>query len=84
MSCVRTLSIPENCKANMRRTFKSNSHIPCRAHAAPLPFCAVAFRICFQDGITGGRDVRGMGMAWHGMCESNMTALCKSNGKDKI
>jgi len=24
----------------------------------------------------------GMGMAWHGKCESDTAALCKSNGKD--
>jgi hypothetical protein len=25
-----------------------------------------------------------MARAWHGMCESNTAALCKSNGKDTI
>jgi hypothetical protein len=29
------------------------------------------------------RHVSGMSRARHGMCESNTTALCKSNGKDK-
>jgi hypothetical protein len=28
-----------------------------------------------------GRD---MARVWHGTCESNMAALCKSNGKDTI
>jgi len=26
----------------------------------------------------------GMGMAWHGKCESDTAALCKSNGKENI
>jgi hypothetical protein len=30
------------------------------------------------------RHGRGMARVWHGMCESNTTALCKSNGKDTI
>jgi hypothetical protein len=30
------------------------------------------------------RDGHGMSWAWHGMCESNMAALCKSNWKDTI
>jgi hypothetical protein len=30
------------------------------------------------------RQGRGMARARHGMCESNTTALCKSNGKDTI
>jgi hypothetical protein len=43
-------------------------------HAVPTPRCAVALRSRFQNGMV---------MAWHGMCESNTAALCKSNGKDK-
>jgi hypothetical protein len=30
------------------------------------------------------RHVGSAAWAWHGNCESNMAALCKSNGKDKI
>jgi hypothetical protein len=30
------------------------------------------------------RHGHGMAQARHGMCESNMAALCKSNGKDTI
>jgi hypothetical protein len=32
------------------------------------------------------RQGNGMGTAWerHGMCQSNTTALCQSNGKDTI
>jgi hypothetical protein len=41
----------------------------------PMPRYAVALRIRFQNGMV---------VAWHGMCESNMAALCESNGKDTI
>jgi hypothetical protein len=30
------------------------------------------------------RHDRGMAGEWHGVCESNTAAMCKSNGKDKI
>ena len=72
MMCVKTLHIPENCKVNMRGKFKSNSHIPCRAYAAPLPCCAVAFRIRFQNGMVGALHgpVMGMGL---GMACVNQT-----------
>jgi len=39
------------------------------------PFCAVALR---RTALSG----HGMGAAWHGKCESDTAALCKSNGKD--
>jgi len=38
-----------------------NSHLPFRAHAAPLPCCAVALRSRFQNGMVGAR--RGHGVA---------------------
>jgi len=44
-------------------------------HDVPMPCCAVATRSCFQSGMVG---------AWHGMCEANTVALCKSNDKDII
>jgi hypothetical protein len=47
-------------------------------HAIRMPRCAVALRSRFQ------RHCRGMARARHDMCESNMAALCKSNGKDTI
>ena len=37
--------------------------------------CAVALRRTVWS-------ERGMGMAWHGKCESDTATLCKSNGKD--
>ena len=33
-------------------------------------------------GTAGARHGHGMDMAWHGKCESDTAALCKSNGKD--
>ena len=44
---------------------------------SPRPCCAVALR-------TMAWSERGMGAAcaWHGKCESDTAALCKSNGKD--
>jgi len=33
-------------------------------------------------GTVGAGQGRGMGMAWHGKCESDTVALCKSNGKE--
>jgi hypothetical protein len=33
------------------KTADANSHMPCHAHVAPLPRCAVALRICFQNGM---------------------------------
>jgi hypothetical protein len=39
------------------------------------PCCAVALR-------RTAWSEHGMGAAWHGKCESNTAALCKSNGKD--
>ena len=46
--------------------------------------CAVALRSYFQNDMFGARQGRGMGMEWHGKCESNTAALCKSNVKDTI
>jgi hypothetical protein len=74
---------PNAGRSPTRRLWRAdaNSHIPCLSHAAPMPRCAVGLRSRFQNG-----------MVWHGMgkaqarqcmCESNMAALCKSNGKDK-
>ena len=40
-----------------------NAHMPCRAHAAPLPCFAVALRSRFKNGMVGTRQGRGMGMA---------------------
>jgi hypothetical protein len=46
-----------------------------------MPRCAVALRSRLQNGMVVERT--GTGTAWHGMCESNIVARCKSNGKDK-
>jgi len=44
---------------------------------SPLPCCAVALRrtAWSEQGV-------GAAWAWHGKCESDSAALCKSNGKD--
>jgi hypothetical protein len=39
------------------------------------PCCVVALR-------RTAWSEHGMGMAWHGKCESDTAALCQSNGKD--
>jgi hypothetical protein len=57
------------------RTADANSHMPCHAHAA---LCRGLEKSLSE------RHGCGMARARHGMCESNMAALCKSNGKDTI
>ena len=43
------------------------------------PCCAVALRrTAWSEHGTG----KGAAWAWHGKCESDTAALCKSNGKD--
>jgi hypothetical protein len=62
---------------------KADSHIACRAHAVAL-LCRAdkglecVFLIWFWE------ERHGQSMAWprHGKCESDIAALCKSNGKD--
>jgi hypothetical protein len=49
-------------------TADANSHMPCHAHAMALK----------------SRVQNGMAQAQHGMCESNMAAPRKVNGKDTI
>jgi hypothetical protein len=65
---------PPTCR---RWTADANSHMLCRAHAAPMPRCALALRSRVQNR---------MAVAWarYGMCETNTIARRKSNGKDKI
>jgi len=41
------------------------------------PWCAVVLR-------GAAWSEHGMGMAWHGKCESDTATLCKSNGKDNF
>jgi hypothetical protein len=41
-------------------TADANSHMPCHAHAAPMPRCAVALRSCFQNGMVVALHGRGM------------------------
>jgi hypothetical protein len=53
----------------------ANSLMPCHAHAA---LC------CGLEKSLSERHGHDMAWARHGMCESNMAALCKSNGKDTI
>jgi hypothetical protein len=49
--------------------------MPCNAHAV----------LCHgREKSLSEQHGRGMAQARHGMCESNMAALCKSNGKDTI
>jgi hypothetical protein len=53
----------------------ANSHIPCHAHAA----------LCHGlEKLLSEWHGHGMAQAGHGMCESNMPALSKSNGKDTL
>jgi hypothetical protein len=52
----------------------ANSNMPCHAHAT----------LCYGPEKSLSKwHGRGMAQAWHGICESNMAALCKSNRKDK-
>jgi hypothetical protein len=48
-------------------------------HAVPMPRPCHGLEKSLSE-----RHIRGMAGEWHGTCESNMTALCKSNGKDTI
>jgi hypothetical protein len=45
--------------------------------ASRRPFCAVALRRT-----TWSEHGMGAAWSWHGECESDTAALCKSNGKD--
>ena len=56
-----------------RSAAKANSHFPCRV---PAVLCR-GLEKSFAE-----RHGRSTAWAWHGKCESNMAALCKSNGKD--
>jgi hypothetical protein len=48
-------------------------------HAVPLP------RLCRGlERSLSERHIRGMAGERHGMCESNMDALCETNGKDNL
>jgi hypothetical protein len=53
-------------------------------HAVPMMRCVVALRSRFQNGMVVAWHGMGTAQARLGMCESNMAALCKSNGKDTI
>ena len=58
----------------------SDSHLPCRAHAILLKATAQHGRR--ETGVLCcGLVKNGMVGAWHGKCESDTAALCKSNGK---
>jgi hypothetical protein len=79
---LRGIPLGSRKKPNMGRsptcrlwTTDANSHMPCHAHAA---LCRGLEKSLSE------RHGRGMAQAQHGMCESNMAALCKSNGKDTI
>ena len=64
MSCDRTLHVPENCKGNMKKKVKANSHMscrdPCRAVPWPLEF---AFRTAWSEHSTG--VAWAWAWAWH-------------------
>jgi len=53
--------------------------MPCCAYATPPALLCRGLEKSLSE-----RQGRGMGMAWYGMCESNMAALCKSNEKDNL
>ena len=60
----------------------SDSHLPC--HAVLLKATAQHGRLSRRDTamLCRGLEKNGMVGAWHGKCESDTAALCKSNGKD--
>ena len=68
----------------LKGRFTHSMQFPCRAHSVPLP-CRAAkglefvFPIWFTQ---SGRVWFTLAMSWHGKCESDTGALCKSNGKD--
>jgi hypothetical protein len=57
----------------------SDSHLPCHAHAASMSCSdhAVALRRTAWS-----EHCMEAAWAWHGKCETDKAALCKSNGKD--
>jgi len=59
----------------------SDSHFPCHAHAM-LFFSRPQHSTAIKRQPCCGLEKNGMVGAWHGKCESDMAALCKSNGKD--
>jgi hypothetical protein len=50
-----------------------------RQHAVTLPRPCHGFEKSLSE-----RSIHGLAVERRGMCESNMAALCKSNGKDTI
>jgi len=60
----------------------SDSHLPCQAHAVLLKATAQHSTAISRLPCCGLEN--GMLGAWHGKCESDTAALCKSNGKDTL
>ena len=76
---------------DLHNTAVSDSHLPCHAHAhAMLRHHAVLLKVTAQHGcletaaLCRGLEKNGMVGAWHGKCETDTAALCKSDGKDKF
>ena len=59
----------------------SDSHFQCHAHADLLKATAEHGRLSTAV-LCCGLEKNGVVGAWHGRCESDTTALFKSNGKD--
>ena len=55
--------------------------MPCSDHAVLLKTTAQHGRLSTAV-LCCGLEKNGMVGAWHGKCESDTVALCKSNGKD--
>ena len=91
-----THSMPFTCHAVPLRVKMCLSHLiytvrPClihTCHAMPCTDHAVLLKATAQHGrretavLCSGLEKNGKVGAWHGKCESDTAALCKSNGKD--
>jgi hypothetical protein len=76
--CVQELWEGTVLTTGLRR-FTNTMPFPCRDPATTLSrTCRCHERLLLE------RHGRGIAEERHGMCESNTTALCKSNGKDTI
>ena len=70
----------------------SDSHMPCHAHVMLRPRRSSQDHSTARPSLDGRvvlwpweeRHGRSMARAWHGKCESDKVALCKSNGKDTL
>jgi len=94
MPCpCRVRAVPLPCRAAKGLEYFSHLIYTVRlclihtCHAMPCSDHVVLLKATAQHGravLCCGLEKNGVVGAWHGKCESNTAALCKSNGKDTL